>query len=451
MESKRRRTGRSRARLRVGVRARQRRLLSKLEENPPSLELIIPALRCSMGSWVYYAAAMRLGDVAARVRLAEAIHESKSINELIQRALDKRASDIGDYLLNQRKERFFNAIVVGVYGGEPEWLDLRVEENPILAPADIPEYVTESLGILRLSGSEQLFALDGQHRVVGIREALGRDAKLSAEQIIALFVAHEKSKSGLERTRRLFTTLNRYAKPVNKRDLIALDEDDIVAIVTRKLVDTYPLFLNKISIKHTKSMPASAVEQFTSIVALYDALDIYLRSKSDSTTREWTRFKRFRKADATIQDYYDAAAQLFEVIGRHFNEVGEMRREPPRSNVAGKYRTRNGGHLLFRPIGLSILVRTVVSLTSEGKTLTTAVRAISRVPMELDADPWLGLLWDPQNQRMIVRSENQNVARKILHYGAGGDLKHLKTTPAKVGKELAGLLNLPHAVQLQRY
>lgn len=34
-----------------------------------------------------------------------------------------------------------------------------------------------------------------------------------------------------ERTHRLFTTLNKSAKPVAKADIIALDEDDTMAII----------------------------------------------------------------------------------------------------------------------------------------------------------------------------------------------------------------------------
>lgn len=77
-------------------------------------ELLLPALRGNMGTWVFYTAAMRIRDVAARVSLAKEIHQSQSLNELIQRALDRRAMDISEYLLVQKRERFFNAIVVAV-------------------------------------------------------------------------------------------------------------------------------------------------------------------------------------------------------------------------------------------------------------------------------------------------------------------------------------------------
>lgn len=404
-----------------------------------------------MGEWVYYAAAMRIGDVATRVKLAEDIHSSTSLNTMIQRALDRRSADISDYLTTQSRDRFFNSIVVGVYGGDPEWLDLRVEDNPILSPSDIPSSVSDSLGVLRLTGSERLFALDGQHRVVGIREAIHADKHLADEQIVALFVSHQRTPMGLRRTRRLFTTLNRYAKPVNKKDLIALDEDDTVAIVTRRLVDEHPLFIDKISVTHTKSMPTSAVNQFTSIVALYDALDIYLADIHSMKGREWKRFKRFRKPDDDIDSDYKNASRLFDRIAGAFEEVAEMRSDKGAGEIAGKYRNRAGGHLLFRPIGLSMLVRVLKALRAQGLGEIEAIRAIADVPMRLDSPPWAGLLWDVANHRMIVRSENQTAAARLMFHGAGGDLRTMNSSVKKLGDELAGLMNQPKRVEVRRY
>lgn len=418
---------------------------------PQSLQLVIPALRCHMGRWTYYAAGMRLQDVAARIKLAEDIHESRSLNELIQRALSKRANEITEYLVTKKEDRFFNAIVVGVYGGEPEWFDLRVEENPILDPDEIPAYVTESLGILRLSGTEQLFAIDGQHRVVGIRQAVEEDDSLGNEQITALFVAHQRTQAGLARTRRLFTTLNRYAKPVSKKDVIALDEDDTVAIVTRRLVDAHPLFHDKVSASHTKSIPVGNRDQFTTIVALYDSLDAYLRARAGAKPREWSKFKRYRRPDNEIDENFEAAQTLFAALIDRFPELEEMASFPPGAEVAGKYRNREGGHLLFRPIGLFILVDALGVFLGEQISLEQALDRIARVPMALAKAPWVGLLWDSTNRRMITRSENRRAATQVLYYGAGGDLRRMNTTEAQVGEELAGLQGLAENVKLRRY
>src|SRR5688572_22496675 len=133
--------------------------------------LILPALRAEMGDWRYYVAIMRLSDVAERIEMASDIHESKSLNELIQRSLEARAADIAHYLLTQ-PQRLFNALVVGVYGGEPQWFDLEVRDNPFLRPAQIPDPAMASIGFLTLSGGERLFALDGQHRAEGIKKAI---------------------------------------------------------------------------------------------------------------------------------------------------------------------------------------------------------------------------------------------------------------------------------------
>ena len=76
----------------------------------------------------------------------------------------------------------------------------------------------------------------------------------------------EDDSEGYERTRRLFSTLNRYAKPVGKKDIIALDEDDSVAIVTRLLVEDHPLFVGKISLGQSKNIAKSDQESLTSIV-----------------------------------------------------------------------------------------------------------------------------------------------------------------------------------------
>ena len=85
----------------------------------------------------------------------------------------------------------------------------------------------------------------------------------------------------MERTRRLFTTLNRYAKPVSKSEIVALDEDDIIAITTRELVENHQLFQEKISLSKTKAVSVNDNRSFTTIITLYDVLDILFKTKED--------------------------------------------------------------------------------------------------------------------------------------------------------------------------
>lgn len=70
-------------------------------------ELFLPALRAKMGDWIYYISFMRMKNVAERVDIAADIHESKSLNELLQRAVTSRTKEIINYLVTQEQRLIF--------------------------------------------------------------------------------------------------------------------------------------------------------------------------------------------------------------------------------------------------------------------------------------------------------------------------------------------------------
>lgn len=107
------------------------------------------------------------------------------------------------------------------------WHEVRLEYD------DGSEFY--NLGVLELNGDEKIFPVDGQHRVEGIKKVVNESDKYNDEQIPVIFIGHKTDDAGMQRSRRLFSTLNRYAKPVSMRDIIALDEDDVVAIASQRL------------------------------------------------------------------------------------------------------------------------------------------------------------------------------------------------------------------------
>ncbi|TEU15950.1 MAG: DGQHR domain-containing protein [Anaerolineales bacterium] len=404
--------------------------------------LKLPALRAHMGDWIYYICLMKMRDIASRISFAEEIHISESLNELLQRIVTDRSKDIATYLLSQQ-QRLFNALVVGVYGGRPDWYELTVQtEGSDLD--QLPGYMEGVLGILRLDGAERIWAIDGQHRVAGIRQAIQENPEIGEEEVCVIFVAGVTSQhadedpTGYERTRRLFTTLNRYAKPVSKTDIIALDEDDVVAIVTRRLVEEYGLFYDKISIRQTRSIPVTDTKSLTSIVVLYDVMNICLR---DRGAKAWKRFKTIRPSDDEIEGFYNRAVEFWQLLTEHFPPLQELRESVPAEAVAGRHRHNRGGHLLFRPVGLLAVARVLRYLVDNGTQLAEAVRLVSQAPMEISAPPWAGLLWDIVNKRMLTAPENQKAARWLLFYSVGGDLHRLKTNLDRLRQEYAGILN----------
>ena len=134
-----------------------------------STALQIPAMRGVMGDWIYYVTLLPFQEVSNRIRETNEIHKSRLLREMIQRVLTPRSKTIAEYIKSQT-QHFFNAIVVGVYEGEPKWHQLNVGKSDLFDPSNLEPRVANSLGILTLSGEEKLFAIDGQHRVEGIKE-----------------------------------------------------------------------------------------------------------------------------------------------------------------------------------------------------------------------------------------------------------------------------------------
>ena len=249
----------------------------KEEKHQP---LVLPALRGIMGNWVYYSCLLDLGELATRVNYANEIHRSKHLSDMIQRHLKRRrANQIAEYLATQQ-ERLFNSLVIATYDGQPNWYPLsnvndRAERDEL---KELSEETIDSVGFLTLRGDEKLFALDGQHRLAGIKKAIANGIDQDPyDEVPVIFVSHGNNAQGMQRTRRLFTTLNKSAKPVSKGDIIALDEDDVMALSVRWLIDEEgDLFRgDRIAFVANNNMPATNLTSLTTIGNLYDVLTIF--------------------------------------------------------------------------------------------------------------------------------------------------------------------------------
>ncbi len=202
-------------------------------------KLVLPTLRAQMGDWIYYVSIMTFEEISKRISMADEIHKSEGLKTLIQREVKNRTKGIVEYLKNQ-EQRFFNSIIIGLYGGNPKYQEITVEKYSGIEEEEL-NYLNKTFGILTLYGHEKLFAIDGQHRTKAIKESLKEKSTLSKEENSVIFIAHKTNPEGLIRTRRLFSTLNRYAKPVSKSEIIAIDEEDNCAIITRNLVEDFKL------------------------------------------------------------------------------------------------------------------------------------------------------------------------------------------------------------------
>jgi DNA sulfur modification protein DndB len=393
-----------------------------------------------MGDWIYYAAFLTMGDIAERVSLADEIHTHKGLRDMIQRQIDasSHAESIKTYLVSQ-PQRLFNALVIGVYGGSPDFYELSLKSSPKLDTNDLPANIEGALGILEFSGAEKMFAIDGQHRVVGMRRAVDAKPELKSEEVVALFVGHARDAKGMERSRRLFTTLNRYAKPVSKMDIIALDEDDLVAIITRKLIEEHPFFMKFLLVKKGKAIQVTDKRFFTTIEALYEVVDIFLRTD----TLAWRTSKKIRPSEKVIKDEYEKIVQFWDLLIATFKPLKALSTSKLEDHMAAKFRNRTGGHLLFRPVGLIIVVSAIRSLLDKGFQLQAVLSALGKVPLMLTDAPWAGLLWDPTNKRMIMSADNRSVAQNLLLYGITGSGDVISKPKDNLRREWGGIVDKP--------
>ena len=382
-----------------------------------SKEIILPALRGIMGDWVYYSCLLDLRELSSRVDYAKEIHKNEKLSDMIQRGLEEyRGKLIAEYLQMQ-PERFFNSLIVAVYGGQPNWHALSDVRNKVENDElkNLTEATIASVGFLTLSGDEKLFALDGQHRLAGIKKAIeGGLNQDPYDEVSVILVAHKNTKRGLERTRRLFTTLNKTTKPVSKGGIIALDEDDVMAICVRRLIEETDLFSNdRIAFVATNNMPVTNVSSLTTIGNLYDILTVLFSVVKSSLRKPKRTLQRVRPDDEELDLYFKFSKDFFVQLSRNLDELNEFFNAKSATKVVKKYRGNHGGSALFRPIGLEIFVRIIARLT-EDMSLANAIKLAAKLPRELSKVPYKGLMWDANTKRIL--NSHKVTLREILLY-----------------------------------
>jgi DNA sulfur modification protein DndB len=397
--------------------------------------MFLPAMRGYMGDWTYYSCLMPMRQVAQRVRYADEVHENKGLSNLIQRRLDQgRGKKIAAYL-ETNEDRFFNALVVAVYDGTPTWHEFGDIRNSDRALDAIPEDTKYSLGFLSLDGSERLFALDGQHRLAGIKLAVAHQSSATDDEIAVIFVGHSNTEEGLRRTRKLFTTLNKTAKPVSKADIIILDESDAMAITTRRMVDNNGVFRNnRIAFEGQANIRPDDREHITTLINLYDVNTIVLTKVMNLGSP--AKLKLDRPEDQALDNMLHGATEYFQMIGKYVKPFGDLLNASDREfpMIVARNRTSQGGNLLFRPIGQKMFAGIVAKLVTSKVPIEEAVKQAAELPLELTSDPYVNVLWEVD--RGGIKRNAETHTRDVLLYMLGHGNQNERVLQERRGKFL---------------
>lgn len=345
--------------------------------------------------------------------------DEENAEEVKQRAPDwSRQPALAAYLAQSTRK--FGPIIAVI---NPPWVDEPNHDNwskgralksaTDFAPLDLEGRV----GLLKLE-SVLIYALDGQHRVIGIqgirdvrdnprglvlktKEGAEKKTSYPREEFLKMFnmsleelqsmlnetmiveyipavIAGESREEASRRIRSTFISINSYAKKTDKGENILLDEHDGYAIIARKAGVFHSLFNakgknNRVNWKNT-SIPSKRTEWYTTLQTIREMGESYLQGVNVERSARWdTAFKGQMPIRPSEPELDEARGELFEFFdqvyklpvfqeleqGDHAKRAEDIERwrEFPSDDAPN-----NKGHLLLRPIGQILLARAVARL-----------------------------------------------------------------------------------------
>ncbi|MDB9316022.1 DGQHR domain-containing protein [Spirulina sp. CS-785/01] len=441
--------------------------------------------KTQMGSTEGYIGSVPLEWVAQRVQFAaelplfqhkfdpkthNIIRDAETLEQLQQRPLDwSRQASLVQYLAVRRHHKFPALLVVV----SPHWCDdpdgvewdgngQAKQSSATFTPLDR----AATTGLLNLEDNISLFALDGQHRLLGIQglikllqtgrldrytktkkitgPALTLDGlsqaydiereslqTLSQETIAVEFIpavlpgeTHEAAK---RRVRSIFVHVNLMAERLSKGQLTLLNEDNGFAITARQLAISHPLLRESPQhpprVNWDSGTVSSNSTALTTLQALEDMATCYLsppypywkpgekgliplRPDSEELDAGLSQLQTLFDYLATLPSYRQLEDGIPTPELRHFSHEKEG----------------GDGNLLFRPVGQVALVQALGSLVYQSSlSLEEVFQKLRRFDagggfsgMDYPQSLWYGVLYNPSRKRIQV--SGKSLASQLIVY-----------------------------------
>lgn len=401
--------------------------------------------------------------------------DAQSIEEIQQRPLDwSRQAPLAQYLAVRKTHKFPPILVVvsKPWVDDPKASEWDKWGRAIKSAANFLALDKDgNIGLLELSDDVKIFALDGQHRLMGVLglmeliktgklqrykkdkkpsgaiitvEDLRREyhveltylQNLAQEKIgiefISAVVAGETHGEARRRIRSIFVHVNLMAVPLTIGQLAKLDEDNGFSIIARKIAVTHPLFKDKNGrnprVNWDSATVAAKSTVLTTLQALKEISERYLEYKFP----HWKSSRQkglipLRPEDDELEEGYEALKQFFDYLSTLPSyerlEYGEETFQLRRFNFE---KGGGEGNLLFRPVGQIAFAQALGILVFKKK---FSLEAIFKKLRKYDIDGgfsgieypqslWYGILYDPNKKRVIVA--RRDLAAKLIVYLLGG-------------------------------
>lgn len=220
-----------------------------------------PALRGKMGEMDYALVMMRLGELVKHVGYAEEIQEwdggiPSEFKKQRKLNMSRITNEMVPYL-TATPDHFYAAITAELERpGDPQ-------NKLLFTPSEGGD---GTMGFLTLDGSEQVMALDGQHRLKSIELAMKTHPDLSRESIAVILVPGK----GYRKSQQLFTDLNRYAKQPSKTLNLLFEHREFFAVVAKEVAGGARTFRDRVNLE-TNSLGQKARHHVT-LGVLYECV-----------------------------------------------------------------------------------------------------------------------------------------------------------------------------------
>ena len=325
------------------------------------MSVVIPAIEGQMGNTKYFQCMMRVDELVRSVRSASEIDDwaNMSIGDKMQRepSWSRIKTQIAPYF-KRHEDRFFGSIMVLVYEGSVSFEKLS-EFN-----ARVPNAYQsqgDKMGFLTIDGGT-LIALDGQHRLLALKEVVENptegdfSADVRNDEVSVIFIKHEDN----IKTRSIFNTVNKYAKPTSAGDNIITSEDDGYAILTRRLIEVEDGVMKESVVNWKNNTLTDKSDKFTTIKVLYETVKLMLKgSKEDDYDFDPT----IRPPSEILDRAYDYVRSMWSLIlseVKAYNFVTENRSDfSDKVKEARKAEAPNS--LLFKPAAQEAFVKGILT------------------------------------------------------------------------------------------
>jgi DNA sulfur modification protein DndB len=359
------------------------------------MALLIPAIKGKIGNTEYFETTMRVRDLVQAVRRASELDDwaNFSIEERMQRELDdKRVREQIVPYLTRNEDRFFGSIIVLVYKGEV--IFETIADMKISVPGAYKANA-HRIGFVTIDGGS-LIVLDGQHRVAALKSiyepkqdgiVLGPYVKeIADDEVCVIFLQHENP----VKTRRIFNTVNRYAKQTSRGDNIITSEDDGYAIVTRRLLrDDEPLGNREVNgkpfevVNWKSNTLTTRSKQLTTISAVYETAQLIL---TNSFYEPQTR-----PDEARLDEGAERVGQVWKAILTGLKPYQEALLNP--EDIPAMRDEHAPSALLFKPAAQIALVRGVLMACHDSRMgLAEAVGRANKIDWRMQAPLWESVL-----------------------------------------------------------